>query len=54
MRKMFGITGEEEEQPAKRSAIGIELASGSNKDLRMRLHSQSNIIAMAINIIKTW
>ena len=55
---MLGITGEEEEQPARRSATIEETVSieseGRLKRRPLRVYSHSNIIAIAINIISTW
>jgi hypothetical protein len=51
MRKMFGITGDEDEQPASKSAVH-ELAWICAQFRGGCL--QSNMIAIAMSIMSTW
>lgn len=52
MRKIPGISGLEEEQPASRRAVNYVLDGGL--DTCFFLDSQRRMIAIAISIIKTW
>ena len=49
---MLGISGEEEEQPARRSAVDYNISIWNVGSLGGKLHSK--MMAMAISIMRMW